>query len=107
MDLESERMAFFTEDHSRLLALLAPQIASSVENARLYGELAEREKSLDQDIKAARNMQSVILLREAPEIEGPGHRDPVPARSRDHRRCLRHFRLRFRLHCNHFWRCER
>jgi sigma-B regulation protein RsbU (phosphoserine phosphatase) len=70
MDLESERMAYFTEDHARLLALLAPQIASSVENARLYGELAEREKSLDQDLKAARNLQSVLLLREAPEIEG-------------------------------------
>lgn len=70
MDLESERLGFFTEEHARLLALLAPQIASSVENARLYGELAEREQSLDQDLKAARNLQSVLLLREAPEIEG-------------------------------------
>ncbi len=70
MDLESERLGFFTEDHARLLSLLAPQIASSVENARLYGELAHREQSLDQDFKAARNMQSVMLLREAPEIDG-------------------------------------
>jgi sigma-B regulation protein RsbU (phosphoserine phosphatase) len=70
MDLESERMGFFTEDHSRLLALLAPQIASSVENARLYEELAQREQRLEQDIKAARNMQSVLLLRKAPNIEG-------------------------------------
>jgi sigma-B regulation protein RsbU (phosphoserine phosphatase) len=70
MDLESERMGFFTEDHSRLLALLAPQIASSVENARLYEQLAQREQRLEQDMKAARNMQSVLLLREAPEIEG-------------------------------------
>ena len=70
MDLESERMGFFTEDHSRLLALLAPQIASSVENARLYEELAHREQRMEQDMKAARNMQSVLLLREAPEIEG-------------------------------------
>ncbi len=72
MDLESERLGFFTEDHSRLLALLAPQIASSVENARLYGELAQREQRLNQDLKAARNVQSVMLLREAPEIEGLG-----------------------------------
>src|SRR5467141_1329968 len=70
MDLESERMGYFTEDHSRLLALLAPQIASSVENARLYEELAQREHRMDQDLKAARNLQSVLLLREAPEIEG-------------------------------------
>lgn len=70
MDLESERLGFFTEEHARLLSLLGPQIASAVENARLYGELAEREQSLDQDLKAARNLQSVVLLREAPEIEG-------------------------------------
>ncbi len=70
MDLESERMGFFTEEHARLLALLAPQIASSVENARLYEEVAQREQRLDQDLKAARNMQSVSLLREAPQIEG-------------------------------------
>ncbi|HYL34334.1 MAG TPA: SpoIIE family protein phosphatase [Bryobacteraceae bacterium] len=70
MDLESERIGYFTEDHSRLLALLAPQIASSVENARLYEELAQREQRMDQDLKAARNLQSVLLLCDAPEIEG-------------------------------------
>jgi len=70
MDLESERMGYFTEEHSRLLALLAPQIASSVENARLYEELAQREQWMDRDFKAARNVQSVMLPREAPEIEG-------------------------------------
>ena len=40
MDLESERVGYFTEDHVRTLSLLAPQIASSVENARLYEELS-------------------------------------------------------------------
>jgi phosphoserine phosphatase RsbU/P len=70
MDLESEKIGYFTEDHSRLLALLAPQIASSVENARLYEELAQREQRMDQDLKAARNVQSVLLPREAPPIKG-------------------------------------
>jgi phosphoserine phosphatase RsbU/P len=70
MNLESERMGYFTEEHSRLLALLAPQIASSVENARLYEEIAQREQWMDRDLKAARNVQSVMLPREAPEIEG-------------------------------------
>lgn len=70
MDLESEKIGYFTEDHSRLLALLAPQIASSVENARLYEELAQREQRMEQDLKAARNVQSVLLLREAPPIKG-------------------------------------
>lgn len=70
MNLESDRMGYFTEDHSRLLALLAPQIASSVENARLYEEIAQREQWMDRDLKAARNVQQVMLPREAPEIEG-------------------------------------
>jgi sigma-B regulation protein RsbU (phosphoserine phosphatase) len=70
MNLESERMGYFTEEHARLLALLAPQIASSVENARLYEEIAQREQWMDRDLKAARNVQLVMLPREAPEVEG-------------------------------------
>ncbi len=70
IDLESERVGFFTEDHVRLLGLLAPQIASSVENARLYEELASREQRMEQDLKAARKLQSVLLPRTSPEIEG-------------------------------------
>ena len=70
MDLESEKIGYFTEDHARLLALLAPQIASSVENARLYEELAQREQRMEQDLKAARNLQSILLLKEAPPIKG-------------------------------------
>ena len=70
MDLESERIGYFTEDHVRLLGLLAPQIAGSVENARLYEELASREQRMNQDLQAARKLQSVLLPREAPETEG-------------------------------------
>src|SRR5260370_3833263 len=70
MDLESERIAYFTEDHVRLLSLLAPQIASAVENARLYEELTTREQRMDQDLKAARNLQSVLLPTVAPDIAG-------------------------------------
>ncbi|HLJ14429.1 MAG TPA: SpoIIE family protein phosphatase [Bryobacteraceae bacterium] len=70
MDLESERIAAFTEDHVRTLALLAPQIASSVENARLYEELAQRENRMEQDLQAARKLQSVLLPRTPPDIPG-------------------------------------
>jgi phosphoserine phosphatase RsbU/P len=70
MDLESERIAYFTEEHARTLTLLAPQIASSIENARLYEELAEREQRMEQDLKAARRVQSILLPKEAPEMEG-------------------------------------
>jgi phosphoserine phosphatase RsbU/P len=70
LDVESERIAYFTEDHQRTLSLLASQIASSVENARLYEELGQREQRMDQDLKAARKLQRVLLPREAPEIQG-------------------------------------
>ncbi len=70
LDLESERIAYFTDDHIRMLSLLAPQIASSVENARLYEELNQREQRMEQDLKAARKLQSVLLPRRAPEIRG-------------------------------------
>ncbi len=70
MDLESDRVGFFTDDHVRTLTLLAPQVASSVENARLYQELAQRERLMNEDLKAARELQSVLLPDAEPEIEG-------------------------------------
>jgi phosphoserine phosphatase RsbU/P len=69
LNVESEKINFFTEDHQRVLTLLAPQIASSVENARLYEELAQREQLLEQDLKAARKLQR-LLLQSAPELAG-------------------------------------
>ncbi len=68
MDLESEQLGFFTEEHARLLSLLAPQIAVAVLNARLYEELATREQAMEQDLRAARRLQKVLLPREAPSI---------------------------------------
>jgi len=70
MDLESNRVSYFTDDHVRTLALLGPQVASSVENARLYQELAGRERRLEEDLEAARELQRVLLPDAAPEIEG-------------------------------------
>ncbi len=70
LDVESERIGFFTEDHQRTLSLLAQQIASTVENARLYEEVAQREQRMDQDLKAARKLQRILLPREDPELTG-------------------------------------
>jgi len=70
MDLESDRVGHFTDDHVRTLSLLAPQVASSVENARLYNEVALRERSLEEDLEAARDLQRVLLPDADPEIEG-------------------------------------
>ena len=70
MDLESGSVGHFTEDHVRTLTLLAPQIASSIENARLYEEVAAREKSMEQDLQAARELQRVLFPDASPEIHG-------------------------------------
>jgi phosphoserine phosphatase RsbU/P len=70
MDLESNRLNYFTEDHQRVLSLLAPQIAASIENARLYAEIADRERSMQEDLQAASELQTVLLPREAPAISG-------------------------------------
>jgi sigma-B regulation protein RsbU (phosphoserine phosphatase) len=70
MDLESERLGYFSDDHVRTLSLLAPQIASSIENARLYEEVAQRERRLDKDLEAARRLQEVLLPTQAPDIPG-------------------------------------
>jgi sigma-B regulation protein RsbU (phosphoserine phosphatase) len=70
MDIESEKVNFFTEDHSRTLGLLAPQVAASIENARLYEEVASSQHRLEQDLLAARRVQSLLLPSEPPEIHG-------------------------------------
>ncbi len=69
LDLESDRLGFFTEDNQQALTLLAPQIASSIENARLYEELAQREQRMETDLKAARKLQRILLPRDV-EIRG-------------------------------------
>ena len=92
LNVESERIAFFTEDHQRTLSLLAQQIASSVENARLYEEVAQREQRMDQDLKAARKLQRILLPREDPGVKGLDSGHPVAPGARNFRRRLRLFR---------------
>jgi sigma-B regulation protein RsbU (phosphoserine phosphatase) len=69
LDVECERIGFFTEDHQRTLSLLAQQIANSIENARLYEELEQREQRMEQDLKAARKVQR-LLLQSSAELHG-------------------------------------
>ena len=74
MDLEASWIGYFNDEHVRTLSLLAPQIANSVENARLYEELAQSEQRMEQDLKAARRVQSILLPREGRDRR-PGDRD--------------------------------
>ena len=68
MDLESDRVGYFSDDHVRTLSLLAPQIATSVENARLYEEVAQRQRRMEEDLKAARELQTWLLPTEPPDL---------------------------------------
>lgn len=70
LNLESERVGYFSEDHARTLSLLAPAVAIAVENARLYHELGERERRMQDDLKAAFELQTVLLPPEAPDVKG-------------------------------------
>src|SRR3954471_9812587 len=70
MDLESSRVGYFTDDHVRTLSMLAAQVASSVENARLYYELSARERRMEEDLQSARELQRVLLPEGSPDVEG-------------------------------------
>jgi len=70
MNLESERIGFFTEDHARTMSLLAPSVAIAIENARLYQEIGERERLMQEDLRAAFDLQTVLLPQEAPDVSG-------------------------------------
>jgi sigma-B regulation protein RsbU (phosphoserine phosphatase) len=69
LDLESETRGFFTKEHLRSLSLLAPHLAASIENARLYDEVATHKARLEDDLTAARELQQ-SLLGAAPEFSG-------------------------------------
>jgi len=70
MDLESERVGYFTEDHVRTLSLIAPSVATAMENARLYQELEQREHLIQGDLEAAHRLQSIMMPQEAPPLTG-------------------------------------
>ena len=65
LDLESPIPDYFTEDHMQTLSILAANLAVSLENARLYEQLAKEEARLERDLQAAKRIQGA-LLRPAP-----------------------------------------
>jgi len=66
LDLEHTRPNFFTEEHERVLATLASQIAIAIENARLYQAVQRQERQLERDVAMAREVQLRLLPSEAP-----------------------------------------
>src|SRR5437016_9186434 len=65
LDLESPQLNYFTGDQVQTLSILAATRAVSLENARLYEQLARDEARLERDLQAAKRIQGA-LLRSAP-----------------------------------------
>jgi len=70
LDLESDRVGHFTEEHEQLLKPLAPLVAQAIDNARLYEEVAVHKERMQADLEAARRLQAYLLPKEDPEIPG-------------------------------------
>jgi sigma-B regulation protein RsbU (phosphoserine phosphatase) len=61
LDLESPQLNYFTSDHVQTLSILAANLAVSLENARLYEQVARDEARLDRDLQAAKRIQGALL----------------------------------------------
>jgi sigma-B regulation protein RsbU (phosphoserine phosphatase) len=68
LDLEHTRSHFFSEEHERVLATLAAQVAIAIENARLYQRVRSQERQLERDIAMAREVQLRLLPPTAPQL---------------------------------------
>src|SRR6202161_2995022 len=53
MDLESPQLNYFTPDHVQALSILAAHLAVSIENARLYAQLARDEARMERALSGA------------------------------------------------------
>ena len=61
LDLESPQLNYFTADHVQTLSILASNFAVSLENARLYEQVARDETRLERDLQAAKRIQGALL----------------------------------------------
>ena len=62
IDLQSEQVGFFTEEHQRLLELTASRMAIAVENARLYTRVARQAQTLAVLNEISREITSILDL---------------------------------------------
>lgn len=76
MDLESPQLNYFTPDHVQALSILAAHLAVSIENARLYEQVARDEARMERDLSAARRIQGALL----PRLPGPEYGLDIAAR---------------------------
>lgn len=69
----------FTENDLHLFESLAGQAAISIYNAKMFSQMAEKQK-LDRDLEIAKEIQNLLLPKEKPRLEGidiSGYSDPA------------------------------
>ncbi|HXE90430.1 MAG TPA: GAF domain-containing protein [Terriglobales bacterium] len=62
VDLQSSRPHAFTEEHKRMLVLLASRIAAGIENARLYTRVARQARTLELLNEISRELTGILHL---------------------------------------------
>ena len=70
LNLESKRVGAFSKGHLQLLSLLAPWVATAIENARLYEQVRRNEERMERDLTAARELQKHLLVENCPPCRG-------------------------------------
>ena len=64
IDLEAREPGYFTEEHSRLLTLIASRMAAGIENAQLYTRITRQARILVLLNEIAREVTSILNLDE-------------------------------------------
>jgi sigma-B regulation protein RsbU (phosphoserine phosphatase) len=64
IDIEAREKGYFTEDHKRLLTLIASRMAVGIENARLYTRTTRQARTLLLLNEIARELSSILNLDE-------------------------------------------
>src|SRR5262249_6532159 len=62
IDIQAREVGYFTEEHQRLLTLVASRVAISVENARLYTRLSRQAQTLTVLNDISRELTSILNL---------------------------------------------
>ena len=60
LDVESDKPGHFTQEHKHLLALIGSRLASGIENARLYTQVARQAKSLALLNEISRELAAIL-----------------------------------------------
>ena len=60
IDIQASKLAYFNEEHNRILALVASRIATAIENARLYTRVARQAQTLTVLNEISRELTSIL-----------------------------------------------